>query len=80
MDDAQFWEAVEKVAEASPEGNIRATFTYVTGEKEVFDFNVDIRPKILLTTKKRLKYFYYKHTLINLDHVVKIHFEDLGKK
>ena len=56
---------------------LKVTITYVTGEKDVFNVSIAFWARILVATKNRNQYLYYKDNLINLNHVVKMQYEKL---
>ncbi|MEK4715356.1 hypothetical protein [Sporosarcina sp. FSL K6-5500] len=56
---------------------LNMTITYSTGEKDVFKATHVFWANLLIACKNRKKYSLYKNRLINLDHVVKVEFEDL---
>lgn len=81
MDKDVFFEELELmlrniVGTNQPE-TLKVTIYYSTGEKESFNVSNVFWANALVATKKRLKYTYFKGQLINLDHIVKMHFEEL---
>lgn len=82
MDCNKFFNKVEGLVQDF-EGNrldetLKVTITYTTGEKDVFKATLLFWANMLVATKNRKKYLYYKSHLINLDHVVKVQYEDLS--
>lgn len=81
MDKDKFFEELElilcKIADTKQPETLKVTIYYSTGEKESFNVSNVFWANTLVATKKRLKYTYFKNRLINLDHVVKMHFEEL---
>lgn len=81
MDKDKYFDELESLAKEMkgkkiPE-TLKLTITYSTGEKDVFNVSIGFWVNMMLATKNRLKYTYYKNHLINLDHVVKMHYKDL---
>lgn len=83
IDNESYFEELEKFANSQDyrklQEDIELTITYVTGEKETFNVSINFWANSLLATKKRLKYFYIKSVIINLDHVVKMEYTGLDK-
>ena len=82
MDNDKYFEELEGLSKAMegkkvPE-TMKLTITYSTGEKDVFNVSFAFWTNMMLATKNRLKYVYYKRHLINLDHVVKMDYEELA--
>lgn len=80
MDATLFFEQLEGLRGKKIPGHYNLVVTYVTGEKETFEFNVDPRVDVLFSAKERKQYFFCQNNLINMNHVVKIQFQDLNKK
>lgn len=59
---------------------LNVTITYSTGEKDVFKTSLIFWANMMIATKNRKKYLYYKNHLISLDHVVKMQYEELGSE
>ncbi|MER2057847.1 MAG: hypothetical protein ABTA16_03420 [Niallia sp.] len=81
MDKDKFFDELEHFLEnlngkKLPE-TLKVTIYYSTGENETFNVSDAFWANALVATKKRLKYTYFNNRLINLDHVVKMHFEEL---
>lgn len=57
---------------------LNVTITYSTGEKDIFKASLKFWANMMIATKNRKKYLYYKSHLISLDHVVKMQYEESG--
>lgn len=81
MDKDKFFDELEQLLEnlngsGLPE-TLKVTIYYSTGENETFNVSDAFWANALVATKKRLKYTYFKNRLINLEHVVKMHYEKI---
>lgn len=80
MNADEFFKQVEELKDKNIPGHFAVTFTYTTGETETFEYHYDPRWYIFHSMEERKQYYLHKNTLINMNHVVKIQFEDLDKK
>lgn len=82
MDSDKFFGKVDNLVQEfkgkTMDETLKVTITYTTGEKDVFKATLLFWANMLVATKNRKKYLYYQSHLINLDHVVKVQYEDLS--
>ncbi|MCM3111665.1 hypothetical protein [Lederbergia lenta] len=81
MDNDKFFEELENLikdldGKKLPD-TLKLTIFYTTGEKDVFNVTIAFWAKMMIATKNRKQYLYCKHNLINLNHVVKMQYEEI---
>lgn len=70
---------LEEIGDRKLKETITVTIFYSTAEKDVFNVSLIFWANVLVATKNRKKYLYYKNRLINLEHVVKMEYVGLDE-
>ncbi len=84
MNKDDFFEDLESYLEEAKNKSfpkaLKVTILYVTGDKDVFEVSLKFWANMMIASKKRNQYLYHADRLINLNHVVKMQYEDLWLK
>ncbi|MFJ7954024.1 hypothetical protein ACIQZG_21210 [Lysinibacillus sp. NPDC096418] len=68
---------LKEIGDAELPKTLQVTFSYSTGEKDIFIVSEIFWANAMVATRNRKKYLYYQNNLINLEHVVKMQYEKI---